>query len=438
MNHTVLDTMTERLRQGLETARKQGAATAKLSFRNQERTYVRFENGRMKDTGSQQRLGYEVEVVIDGRVGRAGGNRLDMLDEMIAQAVTLTRVGSVAHFDAYPPAGEVADVKLHAQRTVDLTREEMVSACDAVLAPLREKGGDAYLYSSANRTEDEGLVVTTGGVCHATRRTGWSLSGSIMRTEDTDVLQAGFGRSWRDRNELFDPPAVADRILTDLSWAQRPAEAPTGKVPVVLPPEAFRYLLGAVLAGIHGRSVARGESPLAGRLGQQVLDEKLTIVDRPHMAYADGAREIDADGIPTRGLTLFEGGTLKTFLYDLDSAGLAGAEPTGNDDCRPYNVVVTPGPSTSEELIAGIDDGLLVRNLIGFGQGNILNGDFSCNVGLGFRIRGGEVVGRVKNTMLAGNVYDLLGAGVQLSSDTDYQGRLPWAVVAGASVSRAG
>jgi PmbA protein len=259
-----------------------------------------------------------------------------------------------------------------------------------------------------------------------------------MRTEDTDVLQAGFGRSWRDRNELFDPPAVADRILTDLSWAQHPAEAPAGKVPVVLPPEAFGHLLGAVLGGIHGRSVARGESPLAGRLGQQILDEKLTIVDRPHMDYADGAREIDADGIATRRLTLFEGGTLKTFLYDLDSAGLAGAEPTGNDDCRPYNVVVTPGTSTSEELIAGIDDGLLVRNLIGFGQGNILNGDFSCNVGLGFRIRGGEVVGRVKNTMLAGNVYDLLGAGVRLSSDTDYQGRLPWAVVEGASVSRSG
>ena len=74
-------------------------------------------------------------------------------------------------------------------------------------------------------------------------------------------------------------------------------------------------------------------------------------------------------------------------------------------------------------------------NLIGFGQSNVLNGDFSCNVGLGYRIRNGEIVGRVKDTMIAGNIYELLGGNVELSSDTGYNGMTPCAVLEGISAS---
>ena len=59
-------------------------------------------------------------------------------------------------------------------------------------------------------------------------------------------------------------------------------------------------------------------------------------------------------------------------------------------------------------MIGGIDQGLLVEEMIGSGQGNVLGGDFSGNVLLGYRIEQGKVTGRVKDTMVAGNVYALL------------------------------
>lgn len=74
---------------------------------------------------------------------------------------------------------------------------------------------------------------------------------------------------------------------------------------------------------------------------------------------------------------------------------------------------------------------------MGFGQSNIINGDFSSNVALGYRIRNGEIVGRVKNTMVAGNVYELLKDNVQLSSDKDPVRRMPYAVLEGIQVSAA-
>ena len=187
--------------------------------------------------------------------------------------------------------------------------------------------------------------------------------------------------------------------------------------------------------GTNGRNAAKGDSPLAGRLNQAVLAPSLTLIDDPHRDYASGARVIDNNGIPTKRQTIIEQGRLKRFLYDLDSAGLAGTKPTGNNDCSPYSPVILPGSTPSSQLLRDIKDGLYVRDLIGFGQSNIINGDFSGNVGLGYQIKNGEIVGRVKNTMISGNLYQVMKQNVLVSSDTEHEGRYPHMVVEGVSVS---
>ena len=201
-----------------------------------------------------------------------------------------------------------------------------------------------------------------------------------------------------------------------------------------IPPETLPRLLWPLFMGTNGRNVAKGDSPLADRLEERVLSSSLTIADNPHEDYSTGARALDDNGVPTMKQTLFDKGTLKCFLYDLDSAGLAGATPTGNNRSNPHSPRITPGERPSSELLAGIDDGLYIRDLIGFGQSNIINGDFSGNLGLGYRVRNGEIVGRVKNTMIAGNLYEILKHNVLISSDTEYQGRYPHVTVEGMSV----
>jgi PmbA protein len=103
----------------------------------------------------------------------------------------------------------------------------------------------------------------------------------------------------------------------------------------------------------------------------------------------------------------------------------------------PYSLEVAPGRRKGEELLAGIENGIYLRSLIGYGQSNLINGDFSSNVALGFRIKNGKIVGRVKNTMIAGNIYELFRKGVELSSDRDPVVRMPSAVIEGLSVSAA-
>ena len=141
-----------------------------------------------------------------------------------------------------------------------------------------------------------------------------------------------------------------------------------------------------MLGGFNGRTVAKGASPLRDHLGERYSAENLTTEDRPHVPFDPSSAEIDSVGIPTRTCKLVENGTIRMFMYDLDSAGLAGAAPTGHSGCSPYHPMVLPGSVSSEDLLGGIADGLCIKSLLGFGQSNIANGDFSGNVALGYRI----------------------------------------------------
>ena len=69
---------------------------------------------------------------------------------------------------------------------------------------------------------------------------------------------------------------------------------------------------------------------------------------------------------------------------------------------------ISTGQATFEEMVLDIKEGLIVEQLMGAEQGNILGGDFSGNVLLGYKIENGKITGRVKNTMVSGNVYQVL------------------------------
>ncbi len=433
-----IETMKDRLLAGLEKAKKLGADGASLGYSRGESLDCSYESGRLKGAGSHESAGYSISVLRDGRLGTVSGNRMEDVELMVERAVALAAVGSVAHFDAYPAAAPFTRVPRAAGSTRGMGRELFVEAAGRIVEAMKAIDPELDINAGGSRSESEGVMVTSGGVVHTGERTSWSLSGGVQRTEGTDMLFAHAWRGWCERNELFDPDYIIARIRQDLEWASTKADAPaTGTTQVFLPPETFSWMLGPVLGGFNGRSVAKGTSPLRDHLGTCYFADNLTIEDRPHLPFHPGSAEIDGVGIPTRPCKLVENGVIRMFLYDLDSAGLAGAAPTGHSGCSPYHPVVVPGSMPSANLLAGIEDGLYIKGLLGFGQSNIANGDFSGNVSLGYRIRHGQIVGRVKNTMISGNLFDLLKRDVVLSSDVDPISLMPSAVFHGVNVSAA-
>ena len=128
---------------------------------------------------------------------------------------------------------------------------------------------------------------------------------------------------------------------------------------------------------------------------------------------------------PARKNALIVRGLVNQFYYDLRTAALAGTISTGNGSRNggmpspsPHALIIDGGEDGFDSMVKNIKEGIIIEQLMGAEQGNILNGDFSGNVLLGYKIENGEITGRIKDTMVSGNVYQLLKAVEALGNDS--------------------
>ena len=222
--------------------------------------------------------------------------------------------------------------------------------------------------------------------------------------------------------------AMADRVVDRVSKARTLSDLSTGAYPVVFAPKAAAGLLIAIQMGANGKMVQKGASPLTERVGERIVDTRISIHDDPLLEFRPGSRPFDDEGIVCRRNTVVEHGVLKRFLFDLQTAGRLGTVSTGSagrgisDPPSPTwtNLVMEPGQDSVEDLLAGMKKGLWIDQVLGAGQSNLLMGEFSLNVNLGFLVENGEIRGRVKNLMVAGNVYEALSNVETFSREREY------------------
>jgi PmbA protein len=186
-------------------------------------------------------------------------------------------------------------------------------------------------------------------------------------------------------------------------------------------------------------------SPLRGRRGSPTFTASLTLTDDPLLDGRAGSRPVDDEGVPSRSTPLVVQGQVCGLIYDLESAGRAGVPPTGHGRRTSFgkaqsaftNLTVAPGELALSDAIRLIETGLLVDELRGVGQGNVIGGTFAHPVGVAYRVDRGEVVGRVAEATVAGNAYELLGRIAGLGREAPWRGStsVPAMVVEGVTIS---
>ncbi|MBA7575862.1 Metalloprotease PmbA [subsurface metagenome] len=220
--------------------------------------------------------------------------------------------------------------------------------------------------------------------------------------------------------------------IADLAGkAETNAPKVSGKMPVIFTAQELPNLINAIELGINGMRLVKGDSPLIGREGEKALGD-ITLIEDPFIPGAPGSRPFDDEGVPSRRNVIFDNGEFGSFLFDSDTAGDAGRISTSNanrgmlsvPEIGLSNLVVSSGVSTLGEMTAGMKEGIIVHGVLGGGQSNLLAGDFSLNVMLGFLIRDGEYAGRITDTMVSGNVYEAFNAVSALNSRTTQVGSL--------------
>ncbi len=192
---------------------------------------------------------------------------------------------------------------------------------------------------------------------------------------------------------------------------------PTGTYPVVFAPEAMASFLNVFSAAFSSENAQKGMSPLAGREGETIAAPIVTVVDDPF--YKDAAMPInfDAEGSPAMCKNLIENGVLKTLLYNLKTAAVAGVKTTGNASkagynasvgISPFTMYIAPGSLSEDELLKMAGNGVYINSLGGLHAGaNTVSGDFSLQ-SAGFMIENGVKTKAVKSFTVAGNFYDML------------------------------
>lgn len=178
--------------------------------------------------------------------------------------------------------------------------------------------------------------------------------------------------------------------------------------------------------------VQKGASPLTGKLGQKIIDERISMYDDSTIDYADGSYICDGEGVSAQRTPLIELGVLKNYIYDLQTAGIMNAKSTGNGTrcftSQPSpgnsNIIIEPGEMKFEDMTKDMKCGILVDQVLGGGQSNVLAGEFSVNIDLGYLVENGEIVGRVKDCMIAGNVFDVFNNIIALGDKSDWHGAL--------------
>jgi PmbA protein len=254
-----------------------------------------------------------------------------------------------------------------------------------------------------------------------------------------DFLSIADGQT--ERGSL-NPDQIVQQISQRLEWARKSARSPTGRMPVLFTAKAADLLWETVQAAISGKQVIEGASPWSDRLGQPVISDRLTLTQAPN--EGPYSCPFDDEGTPTRPLTFIKKGVLQLFYADKTIGEKLGSGSTGSA-FRPglgsyptpglVNLLIAPGQSSLAEMIAQLDNGLIVDQILGGGAG--ISGDFSVNVDLGYLVKRGEIVGRVKDTMVSGNAYHALKNVVALGNDGDWNGpcHTPSILVEGLSVT---
>jgi PmbA protein len=360
-------------------------------------------------------------VLVDGSLGFSSINNLDRLhvENAIEQAIKLAKVSPADKFNSMPSRSKITLLD-----GIYDTKSESFGLDDAV------KMATEMLFTA--KSFDKRISVDSGNfsssiMCHgllnsngvraeeAISSFSWSIMGMALNDNHNEVsnfdLQYGGTHYVRDIDVARASREFAKSVINSLH-AQN-IESFRGKM--LLSPSAAAELIQDVLAySINSQAVQKNASKFQDKIGSSVASDVFTLEDDATNISSLASSSFDREGVPHQRNTVIENGILRSFLYNTYTANKDNTQSTGNAGGSPKtppvvstsNVIVKPGKSKLENLIAEIDRGVIINRFSG--NVNPVNGDFSGVVKGGHYIRNGISEYAVKEVMVAGNVFDAL------------------------------
>lgn len=426
----------QELKEILNAALFAGADFAEIFIEQKESTAISCEDGKIEKIHTGFDLGMGIRVIAGKSTAYVHSN-----DVSLANGLQMARLaGQIAHENRQKQmVQELQASQSFSAPAIIKQRPEQV-AFDDKIALLRIADEEARALDKAIKQVSLGYsdvvqhvtIANSLGVCVEDERIRLRLACNSIAQQNGQI-QTGFASLGGTCGfELFQEKSAAalgresaQRALTLLGAEP----CPTGQMTVVLGSEAGGTMVHEACGhGLEGDLVQKGLSAYAGKLGQQVASEKVTVIDDATIAGKYGSYRYDDEGNRGQKTVLIENGVLKQYMNDYQTAKRTGAAFTGNGRRESYrekpitrmsNTYIAPGTDKVEDIIASTEYGLYVKQM-GGGQVNSLNGDYVFDVAEGYLIEQGRITKAVRGATLAGNGPESLRNVEMVGNDLGY------------------
>jgi len=426
--------------EALKLAQKKGATNAEagMSFASGLNVTVRMGEVETLEYNRDRSLG--VSVYLGQHKGSASTSdwSAKALEDTVEAACAIAR-----HTGEDPYAGLADEDRMATEiLDLDLCHPWEISAEQAI-----EQAKECEDEARANEqiTNSEGATVSTrmgtnvygntNGFLAGYTGTRHSMSCSVIADDNAGMQRDYWYTIARDANDMETAEAVGKKAAQRTMARLNARKLKTATVPVVFQAEVATGLFQHLIRAISGGNLYRQSSFLLDYIGRKIFPDFMQIQEQPHLKKHLGSASYDSEGVATRQRSIVDDGVLQGYVLSSYSARKLGMETTGNAG-GVHNLQVLPGEKDLHGLLAEMDNGLLVTELMGQGI-NIVTGDYSRGAA-GFWVENGEIQYPVEEITIAGNLRDMFEHIVQVGTDVDMRGNVQTGSVLIESMTLAG
>ena len=370
------------------------------------------EQDRLNFAKEEIETGVGIRVIKDNKIGFAFTSNMDKISETARQSIENTKLNKRDENYSFAELEKVTDVKkVYDKKFNDLNLNESVELLKNTISRASDSGCEVT-GSGFSASECQSLILNSNGVSIENKETGFGISLSVTIQKDGEIATAYNSASSRFCD--LEGEKLADEVcnLAKSSLNSKPIE--TDNYNVVLDYYAAIGLIQTFINAFDGENVARGRSILKDKIGSEIANPSLSIIDNPLLEKGMATTKCDGEGSVSKATELIKDGVLNSFIYDIYTANKEGVKTTSNGYRGSYLTTPMISPSNLEFKFSEMKDlseikkGVLTTSVLGAHTANPISGDFSVEASNAFKIENGELTEPINKAMISGNIFEIM------------------------------
>lgn len=371
--------------------------------------------------------GVGIRVIKDNKVGFAFTSDMNKIEEAAIQSIENTKLNKVDENYAFAEVEKVPEIKkVYDKKFNDLSLDESIEFLKNTIDTTIDQGCD-ITGSGFSASEGRSLIINSNGVSIEDEGTGFGIGLSVTIQKDGQIATAYNSQSSRFFDLDGEKLAIGVCNLAKSSLDTKPID--TNDYDVVLDYYAATGLLQTFISAFNGENVMRGRSILKDKMGMEIANPNLTIVDNPLLENGMCTSKCDGEGSVSEKTELVKDGVLNSFIYDIYTANKQGVKTTSNGLRGSYLTTPMISPTNVEfkfdemKDLSEIDKGVLTTSVLGAHTANPISGDFSVEASNAFKIENGELTDPINKAMISGNIFEIMKKVEGLKSEIKQYGQ---------------